>query len=376
MYSFRGCIAHVFMRVCSVFSIKNKIVFSCFDGKSFGDNPKAIYDEMQREGVEAEYIWLLRQNKVKIPGAKVVNFFSLAALYHLATAKIWIDNSRKRAWTVKRKGQFYIQTWHAGIGLKMAEKDAEDSLPISYIKDAIHDSQMADLFISASRWSSENYRNAYWYNGEIFESGLPRSDVFFLNKEKARKQVLDFYNLKDNENLILYAPTFRADSSLEYYKMDFERVLNAVKTKWGGNWKVLVRLHPNIQTKDFEINYSEDVLNGSLFSEINIEILASNILITDYSSCMFDALNIGKLVFLYAKDLEHFMKNERKLYFKFEELPFSLAQNSTELIDNINDFNETDYNKTAQRFLQKHRIFDDGQSSRRVVERIKKELNR
>lgn len=374
MYSFRGTVAHLFMRFCSLLPLEDKIVFSCFDGKSYSDNPKAIYEEMQREKIDIKYIWLLRDENIHIKGAKVVKFFSLRALYHLATSKIWIDNSRKRSWTVKRKGQFYIQTWHAGIGLKMAERDASESLPMSYIKDAIHDSKIADLFISGSRWSSNNYRNAYWYDGEILECGLPRSDVFFSDKYLARKKIIDFYNLNNNDYVILYAPTFRSDLSLDYYKMDFEKVLKAAKNKWEGEWKILVRLHPNIQSKNLEIQYSENVLNGSLFSDINIEILASDVLITDYSSCMFDALNIGKKVFLYANDVENFLLNERGLYFKFEELPFSLAKNSNQLIANIEAFDEYNYNKKKQDFLNKQKVFDDGKASERVVMRIKKEL--
>mgnify|MGYP000015632013 FL=1 len=114
MLTIKGVIARGFMYLCRIFPITNKVVFSSFDGKNFGDDPKAIFDEMIKQGIETEYIWLLDDIKFDVPeNVKLVKAFSILAIYHLATAKVWVDNCRKHAWTVKRKGQYYIQTWHS-----------------------------------------------------------------------------------------------------------------------------------------------------------------------------------------------------------------------------------------------------------------------
>ena len=122
------------MYLCRLFPIENKAVFMGFFGKSYSDNPRAIYEEMLNENIDMKYIWLMKEDSVKIPNAIVVKPLSFRGLFHQATARLWIDNCRKSAWIVKRKGQYYIQTWHGGIGVKKAEKDTENVLSMEYIE--------------------------------------------------------------------------------------------------------------------------------------------------------------------------------------------------------------------------------------------------
>lgn len=363
----RGIVAHIFMKFCILFPIEDKIVFMSFYGKSFGDSPKSIYNQLVKTNIKTKVIWILDDNKIQIPGAEVIKSSSFRAIYHLATAKIWIDNSRKRWWIIKRKNQYYIQTWHAGITMKKVEKDAINSLSQDYIKSAKHDSEMADLFISGSKWNTENYRQSFWYTGEILESGLPRSDIFFTKNgsDKIREQ----YNVTDKEKIALYAPTFRVDGNTKCYNMDFQSVIRTLEKKWGGTWKILVKFHPNILTKKEELKYSNNVIDASLHSDINELILVSDVLITDYSSCMFDAMNIGKTIILYATDIDEYYK-DRGTYFSFEELPFPLATTNKELVDIILDFDNNKYKNTVKYFLEQHKIFDDGHASEKIVERI------
>ena len=102
---------------------------------------------------------------------RTVKYESLKGLYELATAKIWIDNSRKTFYPLKRKEQYYIQTSRS-LGIKKVEKDAEDTLSKNYINVKKH-SKMANLFISNGNHISNLYKNSFWYNGEILVSGSP-----------------------------------------------------------------------------------------------------------------------------------------------------------------------------------------------------------
>lgn len=187
MLSLRGIVGNIAMRFFGLFPLQNKIVFSSFDGKTFGDNPKAIYDYMISNNYSYRYIWFMYDDR-SIENAKVVKAYSFKALYHQATAKVWVFNSRQREWMVKRKGQTYIQTWHAGITMKKVEMDAIDKLPAYYIEEAKHDSQMIDYLISASRWNTNNYKDAFWYTGRILEIGIPRSDVFYKEPNPIKKK--------------------------------------------------------------------------------------------------------------------------------------------------------------------------------------------
>ncbi len=340
------------MKAFSLLPLQNKAVFSSFFGASYSDSPKAIFEKMKTAAPNCKYVWLMKDPSVHISGAFVVKYKSIQALYHLATSQLWVDNCRKGAWVHKRKGQYYVQTWHGEIALKKVEADAEEKLPPYYIAGAKHDSEIADLFLSGSKWRTWNYRNAFWYTGEILECGLPRADMFYGNNETVQEKVCEFYHISAEDHLILYAPTFRKDKDLNCYKIDYERIIQTTSVQWGGKWKILVRLHPGIQDRQNFIKYNDWILNGSVYNDINELIIASDILITDYSGCMFSAMQAKKKVFLFTTDLEDYIA-DRGFYFSFDELPFPIALNNTQLIEKIKEFDNIAYLKKIENFTAK-----------------------
>ena len=366
----------VFMFLCRIFPVdKKKVVFSSFCGTKYNDNPKAIFTEMVRLRPQWKYYWLLPNEKETIEKAKTVTTGSFDAIFHLATAGLWVDNCRKDFWLIKRKNQYYVQTWHANVGLKMAEKDAKETLSQDYLKNCYNDSKMANLFIAGSKWNAKNYRDAYWYNGDILLLGTPRSDIFYNNHEGYYKDVCAYYGVPEGTRFCLYAPTFRNSGTLNCYNIAYEKLQNALESKWGGEWKILVRLHPNIQTEQNEIEYGENVYNASAYKEINELIVASDLLITDYSSCMFDAMEAGKRVVIYASDMEEF-QNERKLYFELDKLPFPLSQTNEELIQAIKSFDEVSYEHRCEEMKETLGICNGPDSAVKVAKYIIRKIER
>ncbi len=359
-----------FMRFCRVFPInKKKVVLSSFFGSRCADNPKSIFIEMLKQRPDWKYIWVLPDETIKIPQAKVIKTGSFDAIFHLATAGLWIDNCRKDYWLVKRKKQYYVQTWHANVGLKKAEKDAKDTLSEDYLKCCHNDSKMADLFISGSKWNAQNYRDAYWYDGDILMLGTPRSDIFYQDHEPYHRKVCEFYGVSEQTHFCLYAPTFRNSGTLDCYNIDCMKLKKTLESKWGGEWRILIRLHPNIQHEQKEIEYSEEVLNASTYQEINELIVASDILISDYSSCMFDAMEAGKRVVIYASDVTAFLK-EREFYFALEELPFPLSQSNEELNRAIEEFDDDLYLQKCNALVAELGICDGPDSAAKVAKYI------
>ena len=125
---------------------------------------------------------------------------------------------------------------------------------------------------------------------------------------------------------------------------------------------MIVRLHPNIADKQNCVQYTENVLNGSQYQNIEELIVASDVLFTDYSSCAFDAMEAGKKVFMYATDIEKYA-NDRGTYFDLLELPFPLAQNEKELESVITNFNDEKYKNDVSAFMQMQGIFNNSHSS-------------
>ena len=373
MYTIRGIIGHLLINLFGVFPLQNKIIFSCFDGNSFGDSPKAIFDELVYTKSKAKLIWFMNDDSAKIEEAEVVRPYSIKALYHQATAKVWVFNSRQREWMIKRKEQLYIQTWHGGLGIKKIEKDAIDKLPKSYIDAAKNDSNMADLFLSNSKWLTNLYKKSFWYEGKILEVGLPKSDIFYKNKnEIVRRKVLKSFNLEEDVKLALYAPTFRDDDSTKCYNLNYKKLIETLEIKWPSKWKLLTRFHPNVKKKYVgSVSYNNTIINGSEFDDINELIIASDILITDYSSCMFDALEIKKKVFIYASDYQEYL-DERGTYFRLTDLPFPVATNNDELFYKIKTYDENKYSEKGELFLKECGLFNKGTASKDIVGLISK----
>jgi len=284
-------------------------------------------------------------------GIRYVKLNSIKGVYELVTAKIWMDNRRKLSYVRKRKEQFYIQEWHGGGPcLKYIEKDAT-ALPAEYVAYARNDSKMADLMISGSKWRTNNIKSSFWYDGEIIECDLMKNEDNRSDCEICDEVFNFFDELGANDNILLYAPTFRADHDLSCYHMDFEAVRRALIDKYGGEWKIIVRLHPNIANLDGFMTYSESIINGSKYPGINDLIVASKFLVTDYSGCMFEGFRLKTKVVLYALDLEHYTSNERGLYFDIRNLPSPLCENMEQFISCIRNFDEDKYEEQRQNFV-------------------------
>ncbi|WML45804.1 CDP-glycerol glycerophosphotransferase family protein [Neobacillus sp. PS3-40] len=356
----------------------NKVVLTNFNGKGYGDNPKYIAEEMLRQKLDFDIVWILKKEfigKANIPNSiRIVKYRSIRHLYELATAKVWIDNERKFFYTPKRKMQFYIQTWHGVVALKQIEKDIEKQLSPSYISKAKNDSKMIDLLISNSRFHTDLYRRSYWYDGEILEIGAPRCEVLINGQEEMSKKVLKYFNIKGKQSILLYAPTFRANSDTAVYNVDFERLIKVLEKKYGGEWIVLVRLHPDVTEKADSLQYSSKILNATEYEDMNELLAVSDILLTDYSSCMFEFSLTKKPIFLYAPDIEKYIE-ERNFYFNLQSLPYPLAENNDQLQKVIEGFDKSRYLTELSAFLKEIEIYDSNGASAKIVKIINSVTN-
>lgn len=370
----RGMAGALFMRICGFFPIRsNKVVFTSYEGKSYSDNPKWISEALKEYG-GVEQVWLLRKGNSH-PEVRSVAWGSLAALYELATAKVWVDNCRKREWTHKRQGQYYIQTWHGGVRLKKVEADAESDLTPKYIEAAKHDSQMADLFLSECEWSSEKYRSSFWYDGEILNCGIPKSDLFFKERGSICRKVYEELGVSFNKKLLLYAPTFRSDKDMSCYNLDCSSLINQLTRSFGGEWVIVIRLHSNIEELQDRFEYSENIVNGTQYPDMNELLAAAECLITDYSSCLFDGLRVGAKVFIYAPDWERYIEQQRELYFDLRMLPAPFADSNEILMRKIETFSPELYEKERLSFLEQMNFFGTGHASETAARRILDVIN-
>jgi CDP-glycerol glycerophosphotransferase len=357
-----------------------KIVFCSYYGSGFSCNPKYIALELLAKDIQKKFklIWLIDPAKAKEigqfpPGIILVNYCSFRAFFELASAKIWIDNCRKFLYSHKRKKQFYFQTWHGIIGPKKVERDAEDKLPLYYIKNAKNDSQMIDYCISNGRYMSRIFRESFWYKGEILETGSPRNDILINNFTwKIIKKKLD---LPEDCKIILYAPTFRNTNPFDAYTIDYIRTIKTIEGLYDGKWFFLSRLHPNLLLNSSKMQIPDWVINVTTYPDVQELLGITDILITDYSSIMFDFMFTKRPVFIYAADYEKY-KKERDVYISLFETPFLVAENNEQLINNISSFTTEKYKSDIDEFISHVGCFEYGNASKSVVKKIEEIIHR
>lgn len=362
---------HICFYFCKVNS--NKIVISNYYGKGYGDNLKYIAERLLCEkNLKLDIVWIVDDLNCNLPDEiRKCKKYSIKSIYEFMTSKIWIDNCRKYYFynILKKTNTVYIQTWHAGVGLKRSEQDVEKELNKNYVLSAKKDSKLIDYILSGSNWQTQYLKNYFWIDEkktEILMFGLPRNDIFFNHQINYRDKVISFYKVKKDIKIVLVAPTFRNNNNLDN-RIDFKNLLYSLKNKFNSDWVVFLRLHPNI--RDCSINLPLNVVNVSYYEDVQELLYASDILITDYSSIMFDMLLLEKPVFIFAKDIYEYSK-ERNYTFEFKELPFSLAKNDMELRQNINKFNSLTYKKKILKFKKTIGSYEDGHACERVCKLI------
>lgn len=370
----KDTIVNVTINVFNLLPIKkNKIFFFSYYGNQYGCSPKYISEYLVKNYPNKyDIVWQFNnvQANKDISGIRMVKTMSLKYFYELCTAKVVVTNYRTTDFFKKRKNQYYIQTWHSSLRLKQIEKDAEDSLPKNYLEMAKKDSTKCDLLLSGCKFSTDIFKRAFWYDGEIFEHGTPRSDMLFKKNEELNVKIKESLGISSDKKVILYAPTFRKGDSLDVYNVNYERVSSALKNKFGGEWIFLIRLHPHLISRSKELVYGNNVVDATSYDDIQELLSVTDVLISDYSSLMFDFVLTERPCFLYVPDLEEYIKNDRRLYFDIKELPFIHTLNNNELIDEIDNFDSSDYKNRLDKFAEKVGSFEDGNSCRWLSKRI------
>ncbi len=336
-----------------------RVLCWAYNYKQYGCNPRYLTEYLLDNYPEMEIVWVFRHG-VDIsdvdPRVKCVRFRTLKYLKMVNSAEFLVTNSRTDPWHVywhKRPEQKYLMLWHGGAALKQVERDVEHKLGFSYVQKAKRDSKVCDLMISGCRANTELIRRSFWYSGEILEAGIPRNDMLF-NEElhrRVREHICAKYSLSHDSTIVLYAPTFRRSGSIEPYRIDWGEVIPRLEQMLGSrNVVVLLRLHPNLIGKvdtSTLINHPS-VVDVTLYHDMQELLCASNMLITDYSSSMFDYAMLRRPTILYATDVEQY---DRGYYYDFGELPFPLARNLDELNSLIEGFDMQSYQRRLQAFL-------------------------
>lgn len=369
------------------------ILFSTFDGRSYGDSPKAIYEYMLSDKRFKDYtfIWSFREPRdfafiLDNPNTCIVSTGSKDYEKACATAKYWIYNYRMADHIYPKNDQVYIQLWH-GTPLKRLGYDINISDNVMNSKSEIRDKYRVDAekfkyILAPSHFAAEKFISA-WNLKEIgktdavLELGYPRNDFLTNYTEQDVQSIKQELGIDNSKKIILYAPTWRDNqhkAGIGYtYKteVDFDKL----KQELGNEYIILFRAHYLVANSfDFD-KYKGFLYDVSRVNDINHLYVISDILVTDYSSVFFDYANLKRPEIFYMYDLDAYGSEIRGFYIDIDELPGPIVKTEDELINAIKCVqSDNSYNEKYKKFNAKYNYLDDGQAAKRVTEAIIEEL--
>ncbi len=393
--------------LCRIFPIDKNLVSVCtFEGKGgFGCNPKYLVQKLHERNPNIKFVWFVNDKQKQFPTyiKKVPNTLWSRA-YYLSRSKVWIDNYRKPYGTCKRKGQYYLNVNHYTLAIKCVGLwRGKGFSKMAYLVSK-NDSDMIDDLVIDSKFCEEMCPKGLVYEGSYLKTGAPRCDVLYGDRKVAKEKIKAKYHLPDDAKIVMFAPTFREGAKngvrsvfSEEWNVDFKRLLQTLENKFGGTWYICTRVHPQLASSFTE--YSNPEVQERMFDESHAddmyEILAGmDAYITDYSSACFEAGFAKIPVFLYADDVQQYTKDRGSLMWNFAtdernhiginkeimpsldvEFPFTLAQNNEDLMQDIADFNQSDYNNRLDNFYREIGLVFTGNASEDLAKVVESKMN-
>jgi Putative glycosyl/glycerophosphate transferases involved in teichoic acid biosynthesis TagF/TagB/EpsJ/RodC len=362
---------------------KNQILFESFNGKLPGDNPLAIYNEVIKE-IDSRYLyWGVKKQyfleaKTQFPELNFVSRFSFKWIWVATRAHFWVFNARMPHWLKKNKKTTYIQTWH-GTPLKRLGVDIPNvAMPgtdtSQYKKNFIYEANRWDYLIAPNKYSQEIFKTAFQFKNTFLTSGYPRNDELVIHRQDTNYQneLKQHIIGKTAGRVILYAPTWRDDYYISKgnYKFFMPFELSELLSQLDQEDTLIIRPH-YLVSDSIDISGYEDRVKICVSEDINQLYLISDLLITDYSSVMFDYSLLKRPMLFYPYDMDHYAKDLRGFYFEYSEVPGPIALTEKNLFKYLKEFVEngkfTQVHEKEEQFYQLFNSWEQGAASNSVV---------
>lgn len=367
-------IKRILLKIFLLYPINpRKIFFSSYEGQLIACNPKYIYEEMNKQfGNNRIYVWEWNKATGKHTNERNTIFVkhnSVKYVYHVMTSKILITNTGISACFPLRKKQLSINTWHGAGCYKKVGKDLSSTDMEKYRKRCYFAEKNTTYYLSGCGAWTKVFSEAVFSSPEKFLAiGSPRIDMLINGVSDEYKKIIK-KKLNIKSRLVLYAPTYRGDRDTPEKAscpIDVEKVLEAMKNKFGGEWIFGYRCHYATASHFKSLNNSIDL---SWYEEMQDILVVAESLISDYSSVIWDYSFTGKPCFLYCYDLEQYT-DERDFYLPIKRWHFPISKNMDELISDIDSFDADLFKRGMQQHHEELESYEYGNATKRVVDII------
>jgi len=360
-------------------NIRNIVIYNFYKIMLKQDDKNILLYSVSRSSLSGNLWYVNREINKKDFNVDIVlegdNTTNAQLLKKIAAAKyIIIDDYTKMLYTLKlRKGTRLIQVWHSTGAMKRMGF-ARMGRKGSTVKTSLTHRNYTDVIVS-SEGVIENFAEAFGVDkGCIHPIGVPRTDIFFdlPTIEQTKKKLNEKYPQISGKKLVLFAPTFRGETrETAYYPSEFlplDKLIEAL----GSGYIVGLKLHPFIKEKfDIPVQFQNQIVDFSEYREINDLLFITDILVTDYSSVLFEYAFLVRPLVLYAPDLDTYI-NDRDFFYPYADYAYgTVAKTVNELADAVKA-EKIDTDKMAA-FKDKFLSACDGNSSIRFVNMILEE---
>ena len=401
LVSFYRYMAHAFPLCCS------KAMFMSNMGRNYSGNVRAIFEKMKEDDRFSKYkkIWAFngdffasvkKYGKNMLPrGCKIVRYGGIRYYFHMATAGLWIFDTRQEPYLIKRKGNTYFQTWHGtplkklGLDIEKINMTGEDRSTREYRMAFLQESAKWDYLLVQNDFSEEVLPKCFGFRKTTVKAGYPRNDRLaeagMKNNTSLRRISTDV--ARNKKKVLLYAPTWRDNEYIGggFYKCPSKPDFKKLEEELGKDFVIIVKLHYLVKLKKGDI--PEECIKSGFVRVCGNEkdiaelYLKADGLITDYSSVFFDYSVLERPIFFYCYDLEAYRDELRGFYLDFEKIaPGPISTNEDELVRDIKSaFNpkrqesgveaskNADWHKKIVEFKKWFNEYDDGHASERVL---------
>ncbi|SNT14257.1 CDP-glycerol glycerophosphotransferase [Micrococcales bacterium KH10] len=380
--------------VLPVRSDPNLVVFASFSGRSVAGSPLAIYEHLLSDPAHSSlrFVWAVRDSSHTLPDAPLIDNDRTTTLRYgsrefcraMRAAGVWVSSTTMPEHIRRRPQQRYVQTWH-GTPLKKLGRDIPaDAAKVSshdFARRYRHDAKRMTHLLSSSPFTSRVFASAFSLDelGKLDilrEVGNPRNDRLVAaaslprpEQVRLRDQLRDQIGLPLDATVVLYAPTWRdtVKPSARGYGYDVSLDLEQLRESWGRDVVIAFRAH-YLMTAHLGEEMREYVIDVSHIPDVNDLLLSSDALITDYSSVFFDFALLGRPMYFYVPDLDHYAGSARGLYLDSAELPGPVVRTNADLAATPPPGQRDSDDYTA--FLERFATWDDGAASRRLIAQV------
>lgn len=355
------------LNLLNVFPVKkNRVLFYSFNGKQYSCNPKCISDKLQSHD-DIEIVWAFKNPREfvsELPSnIKTVKYRSPKYYFFAKTSKIIVFNVQGYGELARRKEQIFIQTWHASNGYKKVGNYTGIARKVNLMGHKDYSYVMSGTESMIKR----RIHGSMEFYGEIIK-GTPRIDSI-INQDMIgmKEKVYGYLNIPLNKRLLLYAPTWRKNRKRNDYGLEYELLKKSIEERFGGEWIIAIRFHPNVHTK-IKANLPY-LIDATGYPDMEDLIYVADVMISDYSSCIWDYSFTYRPCFIFCVDLDDYI-SVSNFDIPIETWGFPICKTMDELSHAILSFDQDSFKKSMEKHHCDMGSLEDGKATKRVCRLI------